>query len=414
MAVEKKNGKWYIRGKLKKEDGSYYEYRRLAKQCNRKSEAEAYELKFREQFQQENVIHIRKSKNFKAVANEMIENSSDIKYSTVKTDMDILKKVNISIGDKLINVITAKTLQNLIHNLEEQYSERYVKNIYYTINKVFKYAVFKDYIKVNPLEKVKRKVDKDSIKEEMLFWEPSDFELFIDNIYNTEMKAFFIFSFWMGTRRSETLALQWKDIDWKSRSVHIYKTVTQRAKDASWAITTPKRKNSIRVIMMPKIVVDALQELYDLQKVMYAFSENVYLFGYYRPMGLDRPRRYLKNTIKMINENNDYILPDIRIHDLRHSHASYLINNMSDQFTVYDIAKRIGDTVDTVLNTYAHWFKDADRKVVNAIDQQITTSDNSGSSSSYLDELKQLKELLDLGILTEDEFIVKKKQLLDI
>ena len=88
----------------------------------------------------------------------------------------------------------------------------------------------------------------------------------------------------------------------------------------------------------------------------------------------------------------DYILPDIRIHDLRHSHASYLINNMSDQFTVYDIAKRIGDTVDTVLNTYAHWFKDADRKVVNTIDQQITTSDNSGSSSSYLDELKQLKE----------------------
>lgn len=87
---------------------------------------------------------------------------------------------------------------------------------------------------------------------------------------------------------------------------------------------------------------------------------------------------------------------------------------MSDQFTVYDIAKRIGDTVDTVLNTYAHWFKDADRKVVNAIDQQITTSDNSRSSSSYLDELKQLKELLDLGILTDDEFSAKKKQLLGI
>ena len=117
----------------------------------------------------------------------------------------------------------------------------------------------------------------------------------------------------------------------------------------------------------------------------------------------------------MINENNDHILPDIRVHDLRHSHASYLINNMSDQFTVYDIAKRIGDTVDTVLNTYAHWFnKDVDRKVVNAIDQQITTSSDSESSSSYLDELKQLKEILDLGILTENEFSAKKKQLLGI
>lgn len=244
-------------------------------------------MNFREQFQQENVIHVRITKTFKTVANEMIENSSDIKYSTVKTDMDILKKVNLSIGDKLINVITSKTLQQLIHNLEEQYSERYIKNIYYTINKVFKYAIFKDYIKVNPLEKVKRKIDKDSIKEEMLFWEPSDFEIFIDHIDNIEMRAFFIFSFWIGTRRSETLALQWKDIDWKSRSVHIYKTVTQRAKGTSWAITTPKRKNSIRVIMMPQIVIDSLQKLYDMQKVMYAFSKDVYLFGYYRPMGLD-------------------------------------------------------------------------------------------------------------------------------
>ena len=74
-------------------------------------------MKFREQFQQENVIHVRITKTFKTVANEMIENSSDIKYSTVKTDMDILKKVNLSIGDKLINVITSKTLQQLIHNL---------------------------------------------------------------------------------------------------------------------------------------------------------------------------------------------------------------------------------------------------------------------------------------------------------
>ena len=85
-----------------------------------------------------------------------------------------------------------------------------------------------------------------------------------------------------------------------------------------------------------------------------------------------------------------------------------------DRYNIYDVAKRLGDTVDTVLDTYAHWFKDADRKVVNAIDQQVNTSDASGFSSSYLDELKQLKELLDLGILTDDEFTAKKKQLLGI
>ena len=129
---------------------------------------------------------------------------------------------------------------------------------------------------------------------------------------------------------------------------------------------------------------------------------------------MDKPRRHFQKAISEYNATHDDQLPMLRMHDLRHSHASYLINNMRDQYSVYDVAKRLGDTVDTVLDTYAHWFKDADRKVVNAIDQQVNTSDASGSSSSYLDELKQLKELLDLGILTDDEFTAKKKQLLGI
>ena len=43
----------------------------------------------------------------------------------------------------------------------------------------------------------------------------------------------------------------------------------------------------------------------------------------------------------------------IRIHDFRHSHASYLISINTDLAT---IAKRLGDTIEVVLNTYAHLF----------------------------------------------------------
>lgn len=412
MAVEKRNGKWYIRGKLKKEDGTYYEYRRLAKDCRKKSEAEAYELKFREQYQQENVIHIKGVKTFREVAEEMLENSTSVKYSTILTDRDLLKKADGAIGGKPINLITAPTLQRLVNDLEDQYSERYVKNIYYAVNKVFKHAIFKGYIKTNPMEKVKRKINKDEVKKEMLFWEPADFQIFIANVDDIEMRAFFIFSFWMGTRRGETLALQWKDIDWKSRSVRINKTVTQRAKDAHWAITAPKRKNSVRVIMMPQTVINVLRELYDKQKVMHAFDDDVYLFGYYRPMGLDKPRRYLKQIIRRVNDSGQS-LPDIRVHDLRHSHASYLINTMSDQFTIYDIAKRIGDTVDTVLETYAHWFRDADKKVVNAIDKGLG-SEEKHAPISYIEELKGLKELLDIGAINDEEYETKKRQLLGL
>ncbi|MEG0366253.1 MAG: site-specific integrase, partial [Coprobacillus sp.] len=99
--------------------------------------------------------------------------------------------------------------------------------------------------------------------------------------------------------------------------------------------------------------------------------------------------------------------PLIRIHDLRHSHASYLINNMSDKYTDFDVAKRLGDTVQTLHDTYAHWFKQADKAIIEMMDGKA-------EAGSKYDELKELKELLDLEIITKEEFNLKKKEILGI
>ncbi len=80
------------------------------------------------------------------------------------------------------------------------------------------------------------------------------------------------------------------------------------------------------------------------------------------PLDPETVRRVKREKVKAANEkdeNKNKQLELIRVHDFRHSHASYLINNMSDQFTDFDVAKRLGDTVQTLHNTYAHWFKTA-------------------------------------------------------
>lgn len=100
-----------------------------------------------------------------------------------------------------------------------------------------------------------------------------------------------------------------------------------------------------------------------------------------------------------------------------HSHASYLINNMGKyDFTDFDISKRLGHTVDMLHQTYAHQFKGMDKRIVDQIQSDYLSNEtlHQQSQISPYDELKQLKELLDLGILTEDEFVAKKKQLLGI
>ena len=140
------------------------------------------------------------------------------------------------------------------------------------------------------------------------------------------------------------------------------------------------------------------------------WSKDCFLFGITEPVSAETLRRYFKEYIALAG------VKEIRIHDLRHSHASYLINNMTDDYTVYDIAKRLGDRVDTVLSTYAHWFKAADRRLVDSMNRNMDNKQSaaSGAVSSSYGELRELKELLDIGIITTEEFSMKKKQILGL
>lgn len=418
MAVVKEKGKFYIKGKIYLETG-VKEYHRVARGCKNKKEAQEFERLFRKQYQ-DIQISLEK-KTVLEVAEEMFveEEQNGAKESTIRTNRYNLTKIPKGDQNRKINLTNHEHLQKIIRDMESSgFSENYVSAVYYLLKKIFKFAIYKGYIQINPMDRVKMRVNSEKITRELNFWEPDQFDCFIsfckEKNVAKDLLTFYVFSFGMGTRKGETLSLQWKDIDLINRTVSVCKTVTKSGGQQSWKLTSPKSKNSTRNLTMPEFVYDYVSELYDEEKKMHGFASDAFLFGFYRPWPLDKPRRHLQKLIKEYNQDAINPLPMLRIHDFRHSHASYLINNMRDQYSVYDVAKRLGDTVDTVLDTYAHWFKDADRKVVNAIDQQVNTSDASGSSSSYLDELKQLKELLDLGILTDDEFTAKKKLILGI
>lgn len=56
----------------------------------------------------------------------------------------------------------------------------------------------------------------------------------------------------------------------------------------------------------------------------------------------------------------------IRIHDLRHSSVSYLINNGAN---IVAVSKRLGhSTIEQTLNTYTHLFKESDDSLVKLFD----------------------------------------------
>ncbi len=395
MAVYKKKGRWIIKGTLKRLDGSSYSYTKIAHGCVKEKEAIAYEVRFREKYQIEEKE--KRPITFEEVAEMAIESSS-VKESTKDTNRRCIKVIYPFIGNKRIDRIDSNSLQSAFDSLAKDMSYGGVANVKATASKVFRYAIKQKYVRSNPTAYVTLKKDTNKIRKEMAFWEPDQFEQFIQLVDDVELRTFFIFQFWMGTRRGEAKALQWKDIDMDTRTVSIYKTTSYKDD----LITSPKTKNSVRNITMPNVVYEAIKELYEKQRKMYKFNDERYLFGYYKPTGRSREYSYFSRLQKRTD------LPRINLHGLRHSHVSYLINNMSDKYTVYDISKRIGDNVNTVLSTYAHWFKNADKKLVDAIDN------TSHDIESALPQLETLKKALDMGLITSDDYDAKKRQILGI
>lgn len=376
VSVQKINGKWHIVGKIKKDDGTYYNYKKVAINCKKKTEANEYEVDFRRSYQ--DILLSKKQMSFKELCDEMQTNDKSIKTVTKRTDKDVLDKVCISFGDKKINLITREMLQKFINDMEKVYSASYVSKMYYTTKKAFNYAVDHDMIETNPIAKVKRATRKDEVKKEMLFWEPDQFKQFIEVVDNEQLNVFFTFLYYMGVRKGEALALQWKDIDFDSNTVSIYKSMTNKVIGEAWTITSPKTKNSIRNISMSSSVKEKLKFFKDCEQQTCEFNEECFVFGFYRPLPAETIRRKLDHYISVYNTNekgneleSKLQLPRIRIHDFRHSHASYLINNMSSGFTDFDIAKRLGDTVQTLHETYAHWFKQADKGIIDFMNQDI-------------------------------------------
>ncbi len=111
--------------------------------------------------------------------------------------------------------------------------------------------------------------------------------------------------------------------------------------DTRDVITPPKTPKSNRVISLPDFLVDELK----------AYTEKLY--GLHKH---DRIFPYTKHFFEheMKRGTKDGEVKKIRLHDIRHSHASLLIEL---GFSPLAIADRLGhEKVETTLNTYSHLF----------------------------------------------------------
>lgn len=218
-----------------------------------------------------------------------------------------------------------------------KYSQTYLKTIHVQLSAMLNHAVKFYGLKKNPC-KVTGRIGSNQ-GEEMAFWIKEQYLEFSKAIMDKDL-SFYAFEilYWCGIRLGELRALTKEDFDLEKKSLRINKS-TQRI-DGKEMVTSPKTVKSIRTIAMPEFLADEIEEYFLLIKDI-ADDEHIF----------PRSKTYFHN--EMDRGSKIAGVPRIRIHDLRHSHVSLLIEM---GFSPVDIAQRLGHESYKITLDYAHMF----------------------------------------------------------
>ena len=277
-----------------------------------------------------------------------------LREHTMRTKKYIVElKILPYFGKKRVNDITAADIRQWQNELiKKGYSPTYLKTINNQLSAIFNYAVRYYDLKSNPC--VKAGSMGKSKAEEMDFWTGEEFRKFIDSVMNKRLSYMaFMTLYWTGMRMGELLALNPKDVDLEKRTISITKSYQRLGKKD--VITPPKTPKSKRVITIPEFLAADIKDYMDS---LYELQENDRLF----PI----TKYYLEHEMQRgIKESG---VKRIRVHDLRHSHASMLIEL---GFSPLEIANRLGhEKVETTLNTCAHLYPNKQTKLAERLDSE--------------------------------------------
>ena len=145
-----------------------------------------------------------------------------------------------------------------------------------------------------------------------------------------------------GMRRGEALGLRWRDIDLEKRRVAVRQTVT--VVDNKVQVSEPKSRRSRRVVALD---AGSIRTLSDLRaRTPHRRPDELVFSSEGRPLN---PTKVSKAFRKLVDQTD---LARIRLHDLRHTHATLAL-----QAGIHPkiVSERLGhSTISLILDVYSH------------------------------------------------------------
>ena len=260
--------------------------------------------------------------------------------------------------NKAINDITAIDIRQWEATLKEStgkkgtlLSSSYMNNILAKFSGLFNFAVRFYGLPSNPCKLAGNLVGK--MQKSLNFWTKEEFDRFISTFDKSDpFYAAFLTLYYTGMRIGELQALTLADLDLENGIIHINKTYAIIS--GQEIITTPKTTKSVREIYIPAFLCKLLKK---------------HIKRYYKPQPDTRVFQMAKETYRnrLVNHSEKAGVKRIRLHDIRHSHASLLIDL---NFSVLMISERLGHEDPSItLKTYAHLFPTKQNELVERLDE---------------------------------------------
>lgn len=277
-----------------------------------------------------------------------------IRLSTLESKKHIFKsKILPHFASKPINQIKPHDIRRWQNKLlQSGYKPTYLKCINNQLVALFNYAVRFYNLSENPCHKAGSMGKKNAT--EMSFFTKDEFNQFIDIIDDPTDYLGYMILYWTGIRIGELLALTPNDIDLENNVIsinHSYQRI-----NGEDVITEPKTEKGKRKIKVHSSLINKIQEYlklhYKIKPSQRIFPFTKYKFEHSMPTYCEKAK-----------------LKRIRVHDLRHSHASLLIEQGIQPIV---IAKRLGhEKIQTTLDTYGHMYPHKDDEVAELLESMV-------------------------------------------
>ena len=363
---------------------------------------------------------------FRDYATQWLKNyaSKNVARTTYKKYSDQLNLVLIpKMGHHAVSDLKPAVIANVLddiqkngyhyENREGKYSAASLRDFKATLSTVCTSAVLDGLLASNPCTAAKQRTRKAiekkspksfSIDEAMLFLDLIEKPIkvispahtvkrngkivqireYVSNVYTLALRyrtAFTLIIF-AGLRREEVSGLEWRDVDFSDGSINIERAAVFI--DGEIVIKTPKSAAGYRKIYLPDVVMKKLKELKretltnmmmlgtawnaprDIElNPVFSRSEG----GRMHPQTLNKElgRIIKSHNSQCVNDANK--LPNITLHQLRHTSASILIAQGMEPTAV---AQRLGHSDASItLSIYAHSFEERDRAAANALESAL-------------------------------------------